>query len=54
MERIPPGLWTERTVPVILMGVDFWKPLTEWIKSSLLERYGKLSAEAKKVPIQRV
>ncbi|MGB8644148.1 MAG: TIGR00730 family Rossman fold protein [Anaerolineae bacterium] len=35
----------ERTVPVILMGVDFWKPLTEWMKSGLLERFHTINPD---------
>ncbi len=35
----------DRTVPVILMGVDFWKPLTEWIKGGLLERFHTISPD---------
>lgn len=29
----------ERDVPVILFGVEYWKPLCEWIKSSLDQHY---------------
>ncbi len=36
---------TDRDVPVILMGVDYWKPLTEWIQRDLLERFHLISPE---------
>ncbi len=35
----------DRSVPVILMGVDFWKPLTEWIKSWLVDRFHTINPE---------
>ncbi len=33
----------DRDVPVILMGVDFWKPLTEWMYKGLLEQFHTIS-----------
>ncbi|MFV0564775.1 MAG: TIGR00730 family Rossman fold protein [Flavobacteriaceae bacterium] len=29
--------------PIILVGTDFWKGLFDWIKSTLLEKYGNIS-----------
>lgn len=34
-----------RPSPVILVGTDFWKPLVEWLRVSLLEEYHTISAE---------
>ena len=31
--------------PIILVGTDFWSGLFEWIKSTLLEKYGNISAK---------
>lgn len=30
-------------IPIILMGVDFWTGMLEWIKSSMLENYATIS-----------
>lgn len=30
-------------VPVILMGTEFWSGLIEWIKSTMLEKFGNVS-----------
>ncbi|MGE5139192.1 MAG: TIGR00730 family Rossman fold protein [Rudaea sp.] len=32
-------------VPVVLMGSDYWKPLTEWMQNTLVERYGMVALE---------
>lgn len=32
-------------VPIILMGVDFWKPLDRYIKTTVLDAYGTIDAE---------
>lgn len=32
-------------VPVILMGTDFWSGLLEWVKTSMLEKAGNISAK---------
>ncbi len=33
------------SVPVILVGVDFWSGLIDWIKSTMLHRYHNINAE---------
>jgi uncharacterized protein (TIGR00730 family) len=33
------------TVPVILMGSEFWGGLAEWIKSTMLEKFGNIGAK---------
>lgn len=30
-------------VPIVLMGVDFWSGLVEWIKKTMLEKYSNIS-----------
>ncbi len=35
----------EREVPVVMMGTDFWKPLTEWMKKGLLDQFHTISPE---------
>jgi uncharacterized protein (TIGR00730 family) len=35
----------DRTVPVILMGKDYWKPLEDWIKATLLDLFHTINAE---------
>ncbi len=35
----------DRAVPVILMGVDYWKPLTEWMKATLLDQFHTINSE---------
>jgi len=32
-------------VPVVLMGVEFWRGLEDWIRDTLLETHGNISAE---------
>lgn len=32
-------------IPIVLMGVDFWTGMIDWIKDSLLERYATISPE---------
>jgi uncharacterized protein (TIGR00730 family) len=32
-------------VPIIFMGVDYWKGLMDWIKSTLLEKAGNINAQ---------
>ena len=34
----------DRSVPVILMGRTFWKPLVDWVRSGLLEEFHTISA----------
>ncbi len=36
---------TARTVPVVLIGLDYWKPLVDWIKSGLLDRFRLIDPE---------
>jgi uncharacterized protein (TIGR00730 family) len=31
--------------PIILVGTDFWKDLMEWIKNTLLDKFGNISAK---------
>ncbi len=33
-----------RLSPVVLIGVEFWTPLIQWLEQSLLERYGTIGA----------
>jgi uncharacterized protein (TIGR00730 family) len=35
----------ERNVPVILMGTDFWKPLTDWMQQALLTQFHTISSD---------
>ncbi len=35
----------DRSVPVILMGTDYWQPLTEWMKKDLVERFHTVNPE---------
>ncbi len=35
----------DRSVPVILMGTDYWQPLTEWMKNGLVERFHTVNPE---------
>lgn len=32
------------TIPIILMGVDFWEGMLKWVKESLLDNYATISA----------
>ena len=32
-------------VPVILVGADFWTGMKEWIRSTMLEKYGNINVE---------
>jgi predicted Rossmann-fold nucleotide-binding protein len=32
-------------IPVVLVGREFWGPLDQWIKTSMLERDGAIDAE---------
>src|SRR5579859_5455785 len=34
----------ERTVPIVLMGAEFWAPLVEWMRATLLNRFGTIAA----------
>ncbi len=36
---------TARSVPVVLVGLDYWKPLVDWIKSGLLDRFRLINPE---------
>jgi uncharacterized protein (TIGR00730 family) len=36
---------TARSVPVVLVGLDYWKPLVNWIKSGLLDRFQLINPE---------
>jgi uncharacterized protein (TIGR00730 family) len=31
------------TIPIVLMGVDFWEGMLKWVKESLLEKYATIS-----------
>lgn len=31
------------TIPIVLMGVEFWQGMLDWVKSSLLENYATIS-----------
>ena len=31
--------------PIILVGTDFWKGLLDWVKSTLLDSFGNISAK---------
>lgn len=32
-------------VPVILVGKDFWQGMVDWVKSTMLDKYGNISAK---------
>jgi len=34
-----------RTFPVVLIGVDFWQGMLDWIRQVMLEQYGNISTE---------
>ncbi len=34
-----------RNIPIVFMGVDFWTPMMDWIKSSMLSQAGYISEE---------
>jgi uncharacterized protein (TIGR00730 family) len=35
----------DRDVPVILMGSEYWKPLTEWMKTALVDQFHTIDAD---------
>lgn len=35
----------DRTVPVVLIGADYWQPLVDWMKNGLLDRYRLINPE---------
>ncbi len=39
----------DKNVPVVLMGVDYWKPLVTWIEKSLLEGHHFISPDDMKI-----
>lgn len=34
----------QQSIPIILYGVDFWEPLTTWMRTSLLEKHQTIDA----------
>ncbi len=39
----------ERTVPIVMVGVAYWEPLTRWLESELLDKLQTISADDLKI-----
>lgn len=35
----------ERTVPIVLIGKEYWEPLTAWLRSVVLDRFNAIAAK---------